>query len=115
MEGASTSGVAWPAIIGGAFAAASLSLILLALGSGFSSCNESVEQKVLSLKRFFPSVRAPARVLAGCLAAPLTYPPSVGNLGKALLHSLKRDLGQIFNGQGFIAGSFALSSSSNLS
>src|ERR1035437_1182965 len=32
---ASTSGVTWPAIIGGAFAAAALSLILLALGSGF--------------------------------------------------------------------------------
>jgi len=32
---ASSSGVAWPAIIGGAFAAAALSLILLALGSGF--------------------------------------------------------------------------------
>ncbi len=31
----STSGVAWPAIIGGAFAAAALSLILIALGSGF--------------------------------------------------------------------------------
>jgi len=30
---ASTSGVAWPAIIGGAFAAAALSLILMALGS----------------------------------------------------------------------------------
>ena len=30
----STSGVAWPAIIGGAFAAAALSLILIALGSG---------------------------------------------------------------------------------
>ena len=32
---ASSSGVAWAAIIGGAFAAAALSLILLALGSGF--------------------------------------------------------------------------------
>ena len=32
---AATSGVAWPAIIGGAFAAAALSLIVLALGSGF--------------------------------------------------------------------------------
>jgi len=30
-----TSGVAWPAIIGGALAAAALSLILLALGAGF--------------------------------------------------------------------------------
>jgi len=34
LEG-STSGVAWPAIIGGALAAAALSLILLALGAGF--------------------------------------------------------------------------------
>lgn len=32
---ASRSGVAWPAIAGGAFAAAALSLVLLALGSGF--------------------------------------------------------------------------------
>jgi hypothetical protein len=32
---APSSGVAWPAIIGGAFAAAAVSLILLALGSGF--------------------------------------------------------------------------------
>jgi hypothetical protein len=30
-----TSGVSWPAVIGGAFAAAALSLILVALGSGF--------------------------------------------------------------------------------
>src|SRR5271163_1930309 len=29
------SGIAWPAILGGAFAAAALALILLALGSGF--------------------------------------------------------------------------------
>lgn len=36
-----TSGVAWPAIIGGAFAAASLSLILLALGSGFGLASVS--------------------------------------------------------------------------
>jgi hypothetical protein len=34
LEG-STSGVAWPAIIGGALAAAALTLILLALGAGF--------------------------------------------------------------------------------
>jgi hypothetical protein len=34
LEG-STSGVAWPAIIGGALAAAALSLMLLALGAGF--------------------------------------------------------------------------------
>ena len=38
---ASTSGVAWPAIVGGAFAAASLSLILLALGSGFGLASVS--------------------------------------------------------------------------
>ena len=37
----STSGVAWPAIIGGAFAAAALSLILLALGSGFGLASVS--------------------------------------------------------------------------
>jgi len=36
-----TSGVVWPAIIGGAFAAVSLSLILLALGSGFGLASES--------------------------------------------------------------------------
>ena len=34
LEGA-TSGVAWPAILGGAFAAIALSVVLLALGSGF--------------------------------------------------------------------------------
>ena len=38
---APTSGVAWPAIIGGAFAAAALSLILLALGSGFGLASVS--------------------------------------------------------------------------
>jgi hypothetical protein len=38
---ASTSGVAWPAIVGGAFAAAALSLILLALGSGFGLASVS--------------------------------------------------------------------------
>jgi hypothetical protein len=38
---ASTSGVAWPAIIGGAFAAAALSLILIALGSGFGLASVS--------------------------------------------------------------------------
>lgn len=38
---AATSGVAWPAIIGGAFAAAALSLILLALGSGFGLASVS--------------------------------------------------------------------------
>ncbi len=38
---ASTSGVAWGAIIGGAFAAAALSLILLALGSGFGLASVS--------------------------------------------------------------------------
>ena len=38
---AATSGVAWPAIIGGAFAAAVLSLILLALGSGFGLASVS--------------------------------------------------------------------------
>jgi hypothetical protein len=38
---ASTSGVAWPAIVGGAFAATSLSLILLALGSGFGLASVS--------------------------------------------------------------------------
>jgi hypothetical protein len=38
---ASTSGVAWPAIIGGAFAAAALSLILLALGSGLGLASVS--------------------------------------------------------------------------
>jgi hypothetical protein len=32
---AATSGVAWPAILGGAFAAAALTAVLLALGSGF--------------------------------------------------------------------------------
>jgi hypothetical protein len=36
-----TSGVAWPAIIGGAFAAAALTLILLALGSGFGLASVS--------------------------------------------------------------------------
>ena len=38
---ASSSGVAWPAIIGGAFAAAALSLILIALGSGFGLASVS--------------------------------------------------------------------------
>jgi hypothetical protein len=37
----SNSGVAWPAIIGGAVAAAALSLILLALGSGFGLASVS--------------------------------------------------------------------------
>ena len=37
----SGSGVAWPAIIGGAFAAAALSLILIALGSGFGLASMS--------------------------------------------------------------------------
>ena len=32
---ASTSGIAWPPILGGAFAIAATSLILLAIGSGF--------------------------------------------------------------------------------
>src|SRR5665213_4288041 len=36
-----TSGVAWPAIIGGAFAAVALSLILVALGSGFGLASVS--------------------------------------------------------------------------
>ena len=34
VEGASASGVSWPAVIGGAFVAAALYLILLALGAG---------------------------------------------------------------------------------
>ncbi len=38
---ASTSGVAWPAIVGGAFAAVALSLILLALGSGLGLASVS--------------------------------------------------------------------------
>jgi hypothetical protein len=38
---ASSSGVAWPAIIGGAFAAVALSLILLALGSGLGLASVS--------------------------------------------------------------------------
>ncbi len=38
---ASTSGVAWPAIIGGAFAAVALSLILLTLGSGLGLASVS--------------------------------------------------------------------------
>jgi hypothetical protein len=38
---ASTSGVAWPAIIGGVFAALALSLILLALGSGLGLASVS--------------------------------------------------------------------------
>jgi hypothetical protein len=38
---ASTSGVAWPAIIGGAFAAVALSLVLLALGSGLGLASVS--------------------------------------------------------------------------
>jgi hypothetical protein len=38
---AATSGVAWAAILGGAFAAAALSLILLALGSGFGLASVS--------------------------------------------------------------------------
>ena len=38
---ASTSGISWPAILGGAFAAAALSLILLALGSGFGLASVS--------------------------------------------------------------------------
>lgn len=37
----SSSGVAWPAIVGGAFAAAALSLILIALGSGFGLASVS--------------------------------------------------------------------------
>jgi hypothetical protein len=37
----STSGVAWPAIIGGVFAAIALTLILLALGSGFGLASVS--------------------------------------------------------------------------
>ncbi len=37
----SSSGVAWPAIIGGAFAAAAFSLILIALGSGFGLASVS--------------------------------------------------------------------------
>ena len=36
-----TSGVAWPAIIGGAFAAVAVTLILLALGSGFGLASVS--------------------------------------------------------------------------
>jgi len=36
-----TTGVAWPAILGGAFAAAALSLVLLALGSGFGLASVS--------------------------------------------------------------------------
>jgi hypothetical protein len=46
-------------------------------------------------------------VSARCLAATLTYAASVGNLGKALFHFRKLYLGQIFNGQKLIAGSFA--------
>jgi hypothetical protein len=38
---ASTSGISWPAILGGAFAAAALTLILLALGSGFGLASVS--------------------------------------------------------------------------
>src|ERR1700680_1434765 len=38
---ASTPGVAWPAVVAPAFAAASLSLILLALGSGFGLASVS--------------------------------------------------------------------------
>ena len=38
---ASTSGVAWPAIIGGAFVAAALSLILMALGAGLGLASVS--------------------------------------------------------------------------
>ncbi len=38
---ASTSGVAWPAVIGGAFAAVALSLILVALGSGLGLASVS--------------------------------------------------------------------------
>ncbi len=37
----SASGIAWPAILGGAFAAAALSLILLSLGSGFGLASVS--------------------------------------------------------------------------
>lgn len=36
-----TSGVAWPAIFGGAFAAAALSLVLIALGAGFGLASVS--------------------------------------------------------------------------
>jgi hypothetical protein len=39
--GTSTSGVAWPAIIGGALAAIALTLILLALGSGLGLASVS--------------------------------------------------------------------------
>ena len=35
------SGIAWPAILGGAFAAAALAMILLALGSGFGLASVS--------------------------------------------------------------------------
>jgi hypothetical protein len=38
---ASTSGIAWPPILGGAFAAAATSVILLALGSGFGLASVS--------------------------------------------------------------------------
>jgi hypothetical protein len=38
---AATSGITWPAILGGAFAAAALALILLALGSGFGLASVS--------------------------------------------------------------------------
>src|SRR5271154_5560744 len=38
---AATSGIAWPAILGGAFATAALSLILVALGSGFGLASVS--------------------------------------------------------------------------
>jgi hypothetical protein len=38
---ASTSGVSWPSVVGGAFAAAALTLILLALGSGFGLASVS--------------------------------------------------------------------------
>src|SRR5271170_7856134 len=38
---AATSGIAWPAILGGAFAAAALALILVALGSGFGLASVS--------------------------------------------------------------------------
>jgi hypothetical protein len=43
---ASSSGVAWPAIIGGAFAAAALSLILIALGSGLGLASVSPWSKI---------------------------------------------------------------------
>jgi hypothetical protein len=67
-------------------------------------------------EEIFPFSRAAARLSAAALQLLSPMPPSVGNLGKALFHFRKLYLGQIFNGQELIAGSFAPRiSSSNLS